>query len=389
MVRGLNSIAGKTERFLNRPRKPANPLADRLLADALRLAELPSPVPGEEPRALFVLDRLKKCGFVPAVTKSGNIIVRLHAEEAPEEPILLFTDLGSMRWHPMESLARLDAENAAGAGLSDSLGPAALLSVAENFYSGEFPRKRDLVLLFTVRMLDDPENNLPSLITGPSRRPAAAVGVRGLSLGTLVYPTGYCRLRIDVSSDRAEPANEVTQTLIVTARTLLEIRWDGEGKTRVFVRRIEAAAAWGRTPAEGILELEIESSEGNLLELTKNAIKATAEKIGEDAKLKVETTLLSFVPPGDREAGKPLFDTALKILKEQRIKTNEENGADPASLFSCEGIPALSVGIALGREGAERDVIRIESVETGRRFLERLIAEIGEEKKYGPQSRTA
>lgn len=376
MIRGLRFLAGKTERILQHPRGPVSPLADRLLADALRLAELPPPVPGEELRSLFVLDRLKRCGFVPAVTKSGNIIVRLHAEGTPEEPVLLFTDLGSTRWHPTESLARLDAETAAGAGLGDSLGPAALLSMAENFYSGEFRKKRDLVLLFTVRMLDDPENNFPALIAGPARRPAAAVGVRGLSLGTLVYPTGFCRLRIQVSSDQPEPANEVTQTLIKTARTILEIRWDGEGKARVFVRRIEAAAAWGRTPAEGILELEIESSEGPLLELAKNAIMATAEKIGEEARLRVQTALLSFVPPGDRETGQPLFDLALKILKEQRIKILEETGADPASFFSSGGIPALSLGIALGREGAERDMIRIDSVETGRRFLERFISEI-------------
>jgi hypothetical protein len=378
MIHGLHSLTGKTERFLNHSRRPVSPLADRLLADALRLAELPSPVPGEEPRSLFVLDRLKRCGFVPAVTKSGNIVVRLHAEDAPEEPILLFTDLGSVRWHPTESLARLDAENATGAGICDSLGPAALLSVAENFYSGEFRKKRDLTLLFTVRMLDDPENNFPFFFAGPARRPAAAIGVRGLSLGILVHPTGFCRLEIHVSSDREDPANEVTRTLINTARTILDIRWDGEGKTSVFVRRIEAAAAWGRTPAGGILELEIESGEGNLLELAKNAITATAEKIGEEAGLKVEAALLSFVPPGDRETGKPLFDLALRILKEQRIKTSEENGADPASLFSSGGIPALSVGIALGREGVERDIIRIESVETGRRFLERFISEIGE-----------
>jgi putative aminopeptidase FrvX len=82
------------------------------------------------------------------------------------------------------------------------------------------------------------------------------------------------------------------------------------------------------------------------------------------------------VPPGDRETGKPLFDLALKVLKEQRIKIREETGADPASLFSSGGIPALSLGIALGRERAERDVIQIESVETGRRFLERFISEM-------------
>ena len=360
--------------------KSSSPLADRLLVDAIRLAELPSPAPGEEPRAAFTLERLKSFGLLPVVTGAGDIMVRLHSERSADEaPVLLFTDLGSKRWHPTESLARLDAENAAGAGLSDSLGAAALLSIAEHFEAGASQYQRDLLLLFTARPLDDPAISFGPILHSPQDRPFAAIGVRGLSLDRIIHSIGSYRVKITVSGETGNDAapNKVTETLIDTARTLLGIAWDGEGKTKMFIRRLEALTVYGLTPQEGTLELEIESSEGALLEMAMNAVKATAGKIGEQANLKTETALLSYIPPGKPEKSLELFEILRKLTREQRIKISEENGADPASFFTSEDIPALSMGIALGREGARRDSITIDSVEQGRLILEKFIVETG------------
>jgi putative aminopeptidase FrvX len=153
--------------------------------------------------------------------------------------------------------------------------------------------------------------------------------------------------------------------------------WDGEGKTRLFIRGIEAETVYGLTPSEGILEIEIESIEGSLLELAMNAVKATAEKISEASRLKCETVLLSYIPPGSPEKSGVLIEKVQAIARDLRIKVGEENGADAASFFTAEGIPALSLGIALGKEGARADTIRIDSLEKGRRLLERLIVEAG------------
>ena len=381
-------VFGKAAKAI-KPRQKST-LTDRLLADAIQLSELPSPVPGEEPRAAFVLERLKNFGFLPQVTEAGDIQVRLHSPQAAgEAPILLFADLGSKRWHPSESLARLDAENAIGAGLSDSLGCAALLSIAEQWQEGFFqnsePQKifrRDLLLLFTAKSLDDPNIGFSPILNSQRDRPFAAIGVRGLSLDRIIHSTGSYRLKICISSgsDRGEtetPVNKVTETLIDTARTLLGITWDTEGKTKMFIRRLEALSVYAQTPQEGLLELDIVSSEAALLELAMNAVKATAGKIGESAGLKTETSLESFIPPGKPEKSRELFEILIKLLREQRIKAREETAADPASYFSGEDIPALSLGIALGREGTVRDIINIDSVDDGRRILERLIDETG------------
>jgi hypothetical protein len=378
LTRGINVVSGKAAQIFHRPHKSTAPLADRLLVDAIRIAELPSPAPGEEPRAAFVLERLNQFGLVPKVTAPGNIMARLHAEEAKDEsPILLFTKLSSERWHPTECLSRLDEENAVGAGLSDSLGPAALLSMAENYASGVFKPGRDMLLLFTSRSPADLENDFSAILRDPVNRPFAAIGVRGFSLDRIIHSTGSYCLRITLSTETNEASNRLTLTLIDIARSVLGITWDGEGKTRLFIRGIEAETVYGLTPSEGILEIEIESIEGALLELAMNAVKATAEKISEAARLKCETLLLSYIPPGNPEKSGVLFEKVQTIARDLRLKVHEENGADSASFFTAEGIPSLSLGIALGKEGARTDTIRIDSLEKGRRLLERLIVEAG------------
>jgi len=349
-------------------------------------------LPGEEPRAAFVLDRLRNLNLSPEVTEAGDIKVRLHCPGTGHKaPILLFTDLGSRCWHPKESLARLDAENASGAGLSDSLGSAALLSIAEQWQAEDFQSsnlgksRRDILLLFTAKSLDDPTIGIESVLKSSRDRPHTAIGVRGFSLDRIIRSTGSYRLKTNIFNGTANKKettvinNKVTETLIDTARTLLGIAWDTDGKTKLFIRRLEAQTVYSLTPQEGILELEIESCEAALLDLAINAIKATAGKISEAAGLGIETKLLSFTPPGNPDISKAMYDTLAKILKDRHIKFHEETAADPAAFFTSEGIPALSIGIALGYEGAERDTIKIDSVEEGRLILERLIFETGAE----------
>jgi hypothetical protein len=66
-------------------------------------------------------------------------------------------------------------------------------------------------------------------------------------------------------------------------------------------------------------------------------------------------------------------------MKELKIKCVEESGADPASFLTNMGIPALSFGLAGGREGLEHDTIEIATVEKGRLLLERCIMMLTEE----------
>jgi hypothetical protein len=355
------------------------------------LAEIPSPTEQEEQRAAFVLERLIALGLSPLVDEGGNILVKVHSTELEDAPpLLLFTNLGSDRWHPQESLCRLDSEKARGAGLADSLGAAALISAAEEIRCGRIETSREIILLFAAGSFDASDGGFFLPVTGDDvNRPAAAVGVRGLTLGTLVNNSqGVYRMKITFSLETgslgkgdAPGAGAKTQTssgpvvdaLLDTAYKLAGIVWDTGGTTKLYIRHIEAETTFGHTPEEGLLDIEIQSSDGARLEMAMNTVKATVEAAAFGQELKKEAVITSFIPVADVSVNDKLMRILRGIMRDLHIKAQEENGADIAAHLSAQGIPALSLGIARGREGMVRDTIEIDSIEHGRVLLETLI----------------
>lgn len=390
--RSIDVLIGKVALLFHRQKKPVSPLADRLLADALRLAEIPSPARQEEQRVAFILERLNSLGFVPRIDENGNVLVRIHSADLVDEPpLLLFTDLGSSRWHPLESLSRLDAAHAAGAGLGDVLGAAALLSVAEVIAGGRNICRRDLLLFFAARSFDDPETDVFYSITEiPLNRPCIAIGIRGFSLGSVrTHTQGTYRITISFSLDqKKEPGNDetsdeaniVVDTLLSIAQKLSRITGNTNNTVRLYTRRLEAGTGFGRTPSEGLLEVELESSDASLLDTAMNQIKTIVEAAGDDKSLKSVLHVTSFIPVGDPGINEELFREIRNIMKELRIKINEETSSDPSAFLSNQGIPALSLGIVNGQEGLLKDKIEIDSIEKGRLLLEKIITRVPKEK---------
>jgi hypothetical protein len=405
-ARGIYAFSEKLFR-----RKPLFPLADRLLADLLRLAEIPSPSPQEEERAAFVLERLRLLGTAPWVDQDGNVCVRLHSAAAGEAaPLLLFADLGSRRWHPLESLSRLDALHARGAGLADVLGVAALLYVAEAVSQGRLKSGRDILLLFAARSFEDPESRVFALITeNPLNHPFAAVGFRGFTLGSMItHARGIYRMALSVETLRKEKeaeeeeaprkkesgpenANAVVDTLAAAAARLSSAAWSSNGEVHLYIRSIKALSGYGRTPSEGILEFELESgpppgdpspqkepesvpaSPGALLEEAMAGARAAAEAAVRHPDLKGAVTITAFIPAGDPGLSADLSRLIGNIMRDLRIKVREEDGSDPSAFLSNRGIPAVSLGMAQGREGLSLDTIEIASIEKGRQLIDRVI----------------
>ncbi|MDR1248246.1 MAG: hypothetical protein LBK63_02985, partial [Treponema sp.] len=382
----INKLSGRAAIALDRVRRTSSPLADRLLADALRLAEIPSPTHHEEQRAAFILERLANLGISPQMDEHGNILVRIPTEESGDYPaLLLFSDMGSNHWHPLDSLTRLDPQYARGTGLADVLGCAALLSAAESIMENRLQPGRDIILLFAALSLDDPQGNaFFSVADKPSHFPCAAIGIRGLTLGSVVTNTqGIYRIRVTMGREQHEKetareeqegsdmpmkpeiANRVADTLISTARKLSGITWDSKGTTHFFIRRIEAGTGFGRATQEGVLEIELESSDGAQLEMAMNTVKATAENTaklqaenpGPAPAIKTEVTIDSFIPVGEQGNNPELLKTIREVMKDLHIRLREENGADPSAILANRGIPSFSIGIAKGWEGLNSDTI--------------------------------
>lgn len=383
LQQGFRTLSGSL--FLHRPRKSAFPLADRILADAFRLGQLPSPTEQEQVRAVFVAERLQALNLPHTVDGSGNILARLHSykdimTDVTYEPLLVFTCLVSDRWNSLESLGRLELQYARGAGLADALGPAALLSLAEAYASGRLAPDRELLLFFSARHFDDPYSDSFSLFTGdPRYRPAAAIGVQGFMLGFLTSHTlGSYRVELGITEDEKQKgdSNAVVNALLDTAGRFRELVKSPGGALRLYCRRIEAQSSFSRTPLEGVLELDMESADKGALDGALETIRNLAENSVFPG-VKKSFRVVSSIPPGDPSVSEGLTRTLSELMKELKIKAEEEAKPDPSSFLSALGIPALSVGIASGREGLNRDTVEIASIEKGRQLLERLVMVLG------------
>jgi hypothetical protein len=386
IVNAVQSLSSKASLVVRSLKQATSPLTDRLLAEALRLSEFPSPSKNEEQRVGYILERLSSLGLTGYVDEDGNVLARLFCPEASDPaPLLLFSDLGTRRWHPVLSFGSLNADSARGAGLADSLGPAALLSVAESFLSGALVCGKNMVLLFGARSFEDTENGVFQRIGEDStQRPFAAIGLRGFPLGALMTKTlGTYRLEVKVRTDLADVINSeglshpsAVDAVVAVARKLAGVVWDSEKTTHCRIRRIEAGTGFGHDPVEGVLDLELESSDGPLLEMAMKAAVATAQTTGEDLKAKTEVSVVGHVPVGDSRESEGLRNLVMGIMKEQRIKVIEKTEADSSAFLSVQGIPALSIGLAQGREGLEIDEVIIESIERGRKLLASIIEQL-------------
>ena len=377
-----NGISGRISALFRRTKKPAAPLADRILADALLLGGIPSPSEREEERAAFVAERLGSFSVPYTVDKSGGILVRLHGRRSAE-PLLLFTGLGSERWNSLESLGRLDTQYARGAGLADALGPAALLSVAEQYSSGSLCRERDIILFFSAAAFDDPSRDAFLLFAKTKEQPFAALGIRGFALGSLYNPVpGSRRLEIKLSRQAKEsaPDNAITGALVKMAAAFLETAGGADSTLdlKTGIRRIEAQSSCGRPPEEGILELVLESADREKLDGALETVRSGVERYNEGEPA-CSLRVISDIPPSDPALCRGLCETLKTAMKELKIKTTEEPGADPSSFLANMGIPALSFGLASGREGLDHDTVEIAAVETGRRLLERCVELLSKE----------
>ena len=383
---GFSTLIGRVDQFLAKPKKPAFPLADRLLADAFRLEQIPSPTEQEKERASFVAERLSALDVPFIVDDGGNVLASLHSlseTEISREPLLVFTRLVSERWNSLESLGKLELLSAQGAGLADALGPAALLSIAEAWVGGRLAPERDICLFFSAHHFDDPVADAFRLFSTDVRfRPAAAIGVTGFMLGFLTTHTlGSYRALLTVTEEEGQRADEnaVVNALVDMTRHFQKAAEAIGGGLNLYFKRIEAHSNYSITPVEGELELELESADGETLETALENIKAVADTTAYAA-VKGSFRLIASIPPGDPALSKELAGVVLNEMKELKIDAVEEAKPDPASFLSAVGIPAVSVGIASGREGLTVDTVEIASVEKGRLLLERIIMQAGKSK---------
>ncbi|GAB4364000.1 MAG: hypothetical protein Kow009_00640 [Spirochaetales bacterium] len=370
------------------------PIVTHILSDAMLFNEIPHTGKPESGKSEFILRKLHEFGISePYQDEMGNIAAIFPASQFTDRYILLYTNMGTKQYSPLESLVQLTETHAKGMGITDeSLAVAALLNFAEQMQTTAYEYPQNVICLFTnlaeeageFRALEHFIKNFPGVIS-------FALYISSIHQGNFdPQPLGHCRLSVRISTpeqdvlNRSDWSASSVTVLSHIAFQLGNIQWDRESKTTLNIARLDAGVGFGHYPNEGVLDLEMFSLDSSMLETMRNISTATIEKIAQEMGAKVGIRLLSLVPPGNPD----LNSTLLHILKDvyHRLKIKECPLPVPTrtTFLHAFHIPAVTLGITRGKKSKQEEYVEIAPIEVGFNqiplFLEMGIEAMSKEK---------
>ncbi len=360
------------------PKAAAAPYVMRIVSDAVQLNEIPSPTEREEKRLEFILGRLTDFGYTdPFTDEWGNAAVVIPGISDSREHVLLFSDIGCDAYSPTESLCRLSEGQVRGRGIAEnSTGAAALLSVAEYAAKNGVRFGSSVVLLFTAfdpggRDVQPLERFLGTW-KGEFR---FAAYVRGIPLGRdEVLPMGTYKLSVTARTPPREirpgdAAPSAISVLAAIAYRLGAVKWDSTNSTFLNIARIEAGAGFGWPAEQGVLELEIFSTDRSALELARGAVRATIDDISAQMDAAVDVAVKAYFPASDPAATESLAAVLRGVQDRLKIKRVPTSIPDHSAFVKSLSIPALSIGVTTGGKSWSEEYIDIPPLETGFRQI--------------------
>ena len=383
-VKGLFSFVG---RLLGRGHKAGSakvsrsetgPYISRIVSDAIQLNEIPSPTEHETARTSFILERLGEFGYVNcSLDELGNVSAVVPAGENTDEHVLLFSDIRSEDYSPLESMTKLEPDLLRGRGIAEnSVAAAALLVLAEYLARNEIQYDRAVMFLFTSFDQGERETQpLERFLQGWKDRVRFAAHLRGLDLGCIeARPLGTCKLSVAVrtaerESISREQAASAIWVLANIAQRLGSIRWDRENDTFLNIARVEAGVGFGWPATEGVLELEVFSPSVSALEMARKAVEATIAGIAAETGAAVDISVKAFLPAGDPQINTELNAIVHGVHERLRIKSRPASVPGYASFLNSLGIPAVTLGITTGKKSYGEEYVNVRPIETGFRQL--------------------
>jgi acetylornithine deacetylase/succinyl-diaminopimelate desuccinylase-like protein len=354
------------------------PSARRIISDASLFNEILSPTEKELERVHFILRRLNEFGISEVINDGeGNIAVLFPGSKPTNKYVLLFADIENYSYSPLDSSVRLSAGWASGGGLADnSIGVATLLVLAEHFQQNGLRYDMNIVILFT-RLADADEEfaGLRRFLSSWDGKISFAFYVTGIQQGNLeTHPLGHYRLTVSASTDEHTVLEDkggysAVWTLSNIAFRLGTIKWDTKSGTILNVARIVGGLGFGFFPSEGFMELEIYSADTAALNLTKNTVEATIEKIAAETGTRVKFTVNSFIPVSNPEINSFLTEIIKKLHAELRIISNFVSVPGKTAILNSFGIPAASIGITRGKKSLGEEYVELAPIETGFQLL--------------------
>lgn len=369
-------------------RSDARVFVNRIISDGVQLNQVPSPSESEKLRMEFVIQRLGEFGISNLlVDKAGNVAAFLPASGPRNDFLLMTAGVGDAEYATLESSVRLTEDRAFGRGFGQaSLGPAALLVLAEYLQTTGFLLERNLLLLFTrSASVDEGLDAYRSFLDKWADRISVGIVVHGVDQGVIESrQIGANRFTVTVKTPERpvlSPGSGISAATLLGAMAarLGELPGAGAASASVSISRLEAGLGFGQWASEGFMEGEILSEDAQALDRLTTQVRAAIEAPGKAAGVDLDLRIHSLHAVGAPGLNAPVTEVLKTILT--RLKIGHETGvlSEMVAILNEAGIPAAAAGVARGSHSLEEEYVELTSIEAGFRQLLHLV-----EKFAGP-----
>lgn len=333
-------------------------MMDTIIANIVLIGQVPAPTFLEGDRVHLFLERMAASAVDECTTDGYNNpigIIRGTSRDLP--PIFVVAHIDTAFGKDVDHHFTISQNTISGAGLQDnSLGVGILVSLPHILQQLGLKFRSDIVLAGVIQSIG--RGNLRGsrhlLKTWPTPI-RGAICLESGELGRLNhYSNGMIRCeivcRVDKSIQRSQ--RYMPNAILVlneVINQILELRMPLKPRTQVIFGKIKGGLKHGQIALDASLGLEIRSDADNIVRSLYTDIRDIVQGLGHEYEVELKTRTISNVRASRLAYNHPLVKSAAAIMERLKLQPTSGSSESELSIFLARNIPALTLGITLGR----------------------------------------
>jgi len=336
-----------------------NEFADRLIALAIEIQQIPAPTFEEAQRAKFMRELFAQQKLQDvSIDKTGNVYGRLpgiQGQKSDVRPLIISAHMDTVFPADTDLRVTRQSERIYGPGLGDnSLGVAALCGLLWVLRARNIELGGDV--WFVANVCEEGLGDLRGMKAVVDHFGAgvrAYLVIEGLALGHIYHrAVGVKRYRVTARttgghswSDYGKPSAIHELSKLVVQLAALEL--PGQPRTTMNVGKISGGTSVNVIASEAAFDLDLRSEGYQAL---KELVSAAEKLIHQASKpgVKIEADVIGQRPAGEISTGHPFVLLATDCLKEQGLNAGLISGSTDANVPLSKGYPAIVLGVTTG-----------------------------------------
>lgn len=330
-----------------------NAFADRTIALAKQIAQVPAPTGEESDRAISVQDLFRQHGVPDVGIDSFSDVVARHPGRDRTKSVLLAAHIDTVFRRDTVLAIHQDANRAYGPGLGDnSLGVAAVIMIPQMIEELGLQPATDLLL--TGNVGEEGLGNLRGItrVLDDHGEIGAVIAVEGQNLGRITHiAVGSVRLRVTVTGPGGHSWGDYGNPSAIHAaaryiEALSRIPATNSPKTTLSVGMISGGISINTIAPTTTFDIDLRSTDPVALNRIENRVRAELKR-SED-QISVDIEILGKRPAGQVSVSSPIVVAAAEVLRSINCSPAADASSTDANAAIARNIPAVCIGMTSG-----------------------------------------